>query len=418
MEYFKGLEILDKEIKEKVKTEHVYKVFNQFMRPLITNEEFAFLENLEKYLLEEVEPKINFAKSVYELLPLLGKGNYMQRLNKHGDMKYYGMRYELLLAMAITILDPELDLARVVSGLIFTNPLFLHGKTNRLNTILEEVLSGEKIGCICITERTQGSDAVNMKTLIEEHEDYVTITGEKIFTTNGPKADYFIAYGVSDIEDPRGTMYQVVIEREFEGLKTSRLGIHSVPRVDIGQTMMNSVKIPKENILGGKGQGYKNLFSGLVAERDTIIGSSLGISWLSLITALIYTNNRKQFNKKVYKFQAVSFPIATLASELVAATVLGLRTGSEYRKFLEHPEFKFIRYNAAFSSGAKIVCSRLAHRCAYESQHICGGVAFTDNLKLEKAVQISKLQEVIGGTRNIQTLLVSSVIKNILKQIE
>jgi len=170
MEYFKGLEILDEEIKEKVKTEQVYKVFNQFMRPLITNEEFVFLEKLEKFLLEEVEPKINLAKSVYELFPLLGKGNYMQRLNKYGDMKHFGMRYELLLAMAITILDPELDLARVVSGLIFTNPLFLHGKTDRLNSILEEVLSGEKIGCICITERTQGSDAVNMKTLIEEHE--------------------------------------------------------------------------------------------------------------------------------------------------------------------------------------------------------------------------------------------------------
>ena len=418
MEYFKGVEIIDKEIKTKVRTEQVYKVFNQFMRPLISNEEFVFLEKLEKYLLQEVEPKIDYAKDVYELFPILGKGNYMQRLNKYGDMKHYGMRYELLLAMAISILDPELDLARVVSGLIFTNPIFLHGKSERMKKILEEVLSGEKIGCICITEREQGSDAVNMKTLIEDHEDYITITGEKIFTTNGPKADYFIVYGVSDVNDPRKTMYQAIIERNFEGLETNRLAINSVPRVHIGQTLMKSVKIPYNNIIGGRGQGHTNLFSGLVAERDTIVGSSLGISWLSLITALIYTNLRKQFNLKVYKFQAVSFPIAQLASELVAATVLGLRTGSEYRKFLEHPEFKFIRYNAAFSSGAKIVCSRLAHRCSYEAQHICGGIGFTDNLKLEKAVQVSKLQEVIGGTRNIQLFLVSNVIKNILKNID
>ena len=89
MEYFKGIEILDPAIKDKVKTEHVYKVFNQFMRPLISLEEFTFLEKLEKFLLEEVEPKIDNAKSVYELFPLLGKGNYMQRLNKYGDMKTF-----------------------------------------------------------------------------------------------------------------------------------------------------------------------------------------------------------------------------------------------------------------------------------------------------------------------------------------
>ncbi|GAG60421.1 unnamed protein product, partial [marine sediment metagenome] len=80
----------------------------------------------------------------------------------------------------------------------------------------------------------------------------------------------------------------------------NRLGIQSIPRVQIGQTLFNSVKIPRENILGNKGQGYKNLFSGLVAERCSIIGSSLGIAWLTAVSGLIYTNLRVQFGRDYF----------------------------------------------------------------------------------------------------------------------
>ena len=90
--------------------------------------------------------------------------------------------------------------------------------------------------------------------------------------------------------NPRATMYQVLIERDFEGLETNRLGVLNAPRVHIGQTLFHHVRVPHENILGGAGEGYTNLFRGLVAERTTIIGSSIGISWLSAITALIYSS--------------------------------------------------------------------------------------------------------------------------------
>ncbi|GAH39308.1 unnamed protein product, partial [marine sediment metagenome] len=126
---------------------------------------------------------------------------------------------------------------------------------DRISEILNEIMTGKKIGCICITERKRGSDAVNMETMVKDKGDHVTFTGEKLYTTNGPVADYFIVYGVSDTSDPRGTMYQAIAERGYEGLQTNRLGIQSVPRVQIGQILFNSVKIPRENILGDRGQG-------------------------------------------------------------------------------------------------------------------------------------------------------------------
>lgn len=112
-----GVDILDEEIKEKLKTEYIYKIFNNFIIPLITEEEREFLEDLEEFLLNNIEPKINLNEEVYNLFPILGKKNYIQRLNPYGDFEKYNMRYEMLLAMAKEIIDPELDLARVVTGL-------------------------------------------------------------------------------------------------------------------------------------------------------------------------------------------------------------------------------------------------------------------------------------------------------------
>jgi alkylation response protein AidB-like acyl-CoA dehydrogenase len=412
-----GPDILDTDIREKLSTRNIYSVFNEFVIPLITKDEQEFLIELEDFLIKEVEPKINLNNDVYELFPILGKGNYIQRLNKYGDSEQYGMRYEILLAMACSIVDPELDLARVVSGVIFGNPLFQFGSNERLTEITADVMSGKKIGCICITERTRGSDAVNMRTKIEPSGDNLILSGEKVYTTNGPVGDYFIVYGVSNIANPRATMYQVIAEREFEGVETHRLGIPSIPRVQVGQIIFDDVKIPKTNVLGGAGQGYKNLFAGLVAERDAIIGSSLGISWLTAVTALIYTNFREQFGQPIYNFQAVSFPITKLFTELMAATEFGFRSASEYRKTLDYSDSKFIKYNAAFSSGTKFHASNLAQRLSYEVQQLCGGIAFTDNLKIDAALEVSKVQEIIGGARNIQLYLVSKAIKDIVGRV-
>ena len=175
MKMITGVDILDDEIKQKLRTENIYKIFNNFIFPLITEEEREFLEELEQFLLKEIEPRMDFNEEVYELFPILGKKNYIQRLNPYGDSERYNMRYEMLLAMATSIIDPELDLARVVTGVIFANPLFLFGTGDRISEILNDIMTGRKIGCICITERKRGSDAVNMETKVEDKGDYYLV---------------------------------------------------------------------------------------------------------------------------------------------------------------------------------------------------------------------------------------------------
>ena len=134
----------------------------------------------------------------------------------------------------------------------------------------------------------------------------------------------------------------------------------------------------------------------------------------SSLSRVIYTNYREQFGQPIYDFQAVSFPITQLFTELMAATDFGIRTATEYAKTLKYPDPKFIKYNAAFSSGTKFLASHLAQRLSYECQQLCGGIAFTDNLRIDKALEVSKVQEIIGGARNIQLYLVSRAIKNMI----
>lgn len=415
------IDLIDPKIREKLTTRNIYKIINQFLIPLISEKEREFLEELQDFLIKEVQPKIDLTKSVYELFPILGQVNLMQRLNPH-NMRRVGFRYEMLLAICLSIIDPEADMARVVSGIIFSNPLYQHGKENpKIREIFDQVITGKKIGCICITERKHGSDAVNMETILQEDGDHVIINGEKIFTTNGPVADYFIVYAVSDVKRPRETMYQVLIERGTPGLETHRINIPSVPRVEISQTIFKNVRVPKDMILGTAGKGYQNLFTGLVAERGAIIGSGLGISWLIAVHALIYTNLREQFGKPLYGFQGVSFPLTDMFVDLMAATELGFKSATLYEKFLESNKYNHrpdvIKFNAAFSSGTKYLASKLAHRIAYESQQLCGGIAYSDSLPIDRALEVAKVQEVIGGARNIQLSIVANSIRDMIKRL-
>ncbi len=422
MSHFGGINILNERIRDRITTENIFKIFNSFIIPLLSHEERDFMLALQKYCIDVLEPQLDLTRDVYYMFPILGEAGYMQRLHPYKDFKPCGMRYELILAMVLSIVDPELDLARVVSGVLAMNPLYSHGKSDREKKALDDLMSGRKTGCICITERERGSDAVNMQTRVSACGDDsgdLYFDGEKVFTTNGPAADYFIAYGIDDESNPRGSMYQVLIERGFAGLETHRLGILSAPRVHIGQTLFKHVRVPRDNILGDRGQGYTNLFRGLVAERNIIIGSSLGISWLSAITGLIYTDLRKQFGKRILEYQAVSFPIAEILVDLMAATNLGFSAANEYQKIAKYPEnIDMIKYNASFSAGTKYMASKLAHRISYEMQHLCGGAGYTDNLKIDKALEVSKIQEIIGGSRNIQLLLVTQAMRAILKLVE
>ncbi|UCC18232.1 MAG: acyl-CoA dehydrogenase [Promethearchaeota archaeon] len=408
--------IIDDQILEKMSLENVFKIFNDNVFPMLNEEERNYCKELQEFCLD-LNPKIDKSKDVYGLLPELGKHGYIQRINPWKEFKPFGMKSEILLGTHISLLDPQLELSRVASGILCGNPTFHYyehgGESNIPMKVQDELLSGQKIGCIGITEPERGSDAVNMTTKCTKTDDGVIYNGEKVYTTNGAIADYFACYGVYDEANPRDTMVQAIIAREF-GVKTERLKINSVPRVQISHTILDNVLVPKEYILADNGLGYKRLFEGLVPERLSIMGSGVGICWAGLIYGIIYTNLRKQFGKPVIRYQGVGYGLADLLTKTNAATALALQAATVYDErilFTEKPSKEAEKWVAAISSQGKYYLAKLTHEVCYEVQQHMGGVSVTDNTPVDELCDVSKIEEVIGGARNIQLLLIQSQIQ-------
>ncbi|MHA1624148.1 MAG: acyl-CoA dehydrogenase family protein [Promethearchaeota archaeon] len=412
--------IIDDQILEKMTLENVFKIFNDNVFPMLNEEEKDYCNQLQEFCLE-LNPKIDKSKDVYVLFPELGKHGYMQRINLWNDFKPYGMKKEILLGTHFSMLDAQLELGRLASGILAGNPTFhyySHGGTgDTIQKVQDELMSGKKIGCIGITEPNRGSDAVNMTTIASKDGDALIYNGEKVYTTNGPKADYFCAYGVHNVEDPRGTMVQAMIKKEF-GVRTERLKINSVPRVHIAHTFFNDVKIPREYILADNGQGYVRLFEGLVPERLGIMGSGIGICWSGLIYGIIYTNLRKQFGKPVVRYQGVGYGLADLLTKSTAATSLALQAATVYDNkilFADKPSKEAEKWVAGISSQGKYYTAKLTHEICYEVQQHMGGIGVTDNSPVDELIDVSKIEEVIGGSRNIQLLFIQHQIQRYLR---
>jgi len=405
----KGARIIADEIEEALSLENRYKVLNDNIFPMLSPEEQEFLLEVQKYCLD-IEPSIDWTEDVYVLFPKLGERGYIQRLNLWRDFEPHGIFFENLTSLAVGFMDPELELARIASGILCGNPTFQHGGTDALNQAQDDLMTGEKVGCVCITEPNRGSDAVNMETTCEKEDDgSVKYTGTKVFTTNGAKADYFAAYAVYDTANPRDTMVQAMYKREY-GVRTERLWIQSVPRVHISKTIFRGARAPEDMILGDNGQGYKNLFDGLVPERLSINGGALAIAWNSLVHGIIYGNLRKQFDLNLMNMQGIAFPMGEMLAEISAATAMEMYVAREYdtRILGKHPDPGVEKGVAALTAQAKYLSTRLAHKVAYEIQQFMGGISVTDNTHMDQIAKISDIQEVIGGHRNVMLLLIQN----------
>jgi butyryl-CoA dehydrogenase len=413
------IKVLKEEIEQKLALSNVYKIYNDQVELLLSKEENDFVKDLQAFCVD-YEPKIDFEKDVYVNFPALGEKGYIQRLNAWKDFKKAGCKYEMLLGMNIAMMDPELDLARLASGILCGNPTFQHG-TDATLKVQDELLSGQKIGCIAMTEPNHGSDTVNMECIAGKQDDGFKLSGSKVFTTNGPKADYFIGYAVTDNQNPRGTMVQAMLSRDM-GITTERITIPAVPRVHIGKTYYNDIVVPNGMVTGQPGAGFHNLFDGLVPERLSIVGSSLGICWSSIINGIIYCNMREQFGKPVMKYQAVSYPFADMLMRVSAATMAAFKIAEMYDENILQPMARgekiqpaMSKASAAWSGQIKYLGARLAGEISYEVQQLMGGVSVTNNTRLARTWGVSSIQEVIGGSRGVMQLIVSGNLKKMMK---
>ena len=417
------VQCINDEILEKLSLKNRYKFLNYNLMSFLEKEHLDFLKKAQKFFIGfEKRNNITHNEDFYEWIPEIGKEGLITRINNFDilDMNFepYGFTAEFLRTLATDFFDPQLTMGMGAS-ILAINPLLVHHEDVDIRLkALKELVTGQKNGCICITEPERGSDAVHMLTTCDQQEDgsYI-LNGEKIYQTNGPKADWAIIYAVTE-KNSGNTMGQFLVDTSWDGWKVERINIPWTPRIHLGKETFTNLKVPPEYVLGKPGQGREYLFEGLNLERLGIVILNVAEAWNAITHAVIYANMRKQFDQMILKFQGVGFPLADLWAETMNLTLSTLNVCQRVDKKVEQFGSVPKQFNLALMATAsqlKSISAKLAQKAAYECANLMGGAGVCDNTLMQDLLGITRIQEIGGGTRQIQQYIMSLTLRQLFK---
>jgi alkylation response protein AidB-like acyl-CoA dehydrogenase len=364
-------------------------------------------------------------EDIYEWIRMFGQEGYICRAHKFEEIdvnnKYYGLTAELMRALALCFFEPQL-LMMFGATILSINPLNEHHNNVPIRLeALKDVVTGVSPGSILITEPERGSDATHQLTICEPQDDgSFILNGDKIYNTNAPKSKWAVAYATTE-QNNAGKMAQFLIDTSWDGWQCDRVYIPWAPKIHIGKEKLNNLRVPSEYVLGGVGKGREHLFEGLVPERIMIATQNICEAWAAITFASIYSNMRKQFNQPVIKFQGVGL----LLSELWARTstlFYGLLKFCEDYDTTKEKHGGEIPKNVgralvATASQFKYTCANLTKTVCYEAANVMGGAGFCDNTLMHDLLNISRIQEIVGGSRQIQLYIISGALSSIFKSL-
>ena len=202
-------------------------------------------------------------------------------------------------------------------------PILAYGTEEQKQKYLVPLAKGEKLGAFCLTEPGAGTDAAMQQTTAVKDGDHYILNGNKIFITNGGKADTYIVFAMTDKSKGTKGISAFIVEKGWEGFtfgkKEDKLGIHTSQTMEL---IFQDVKVPAENLLGEEGKGFIIAMQTLDGGRIGIAAQALGIAESALDDAVAYSKERVQFGRPLCKFQNVSFKLADMKMKIEAARLL------------------------------------------------------------------------------------------------
>lgn len=281
-------------------------------------------------------------------------------------------------------------------------PLHKFGTEEQKKKYLTPMALGEKIGAYGLTEPGSGSDAGGMRTNARVDGDNYILNGSKIFITNGGVADIYIVFAVTDPSNKKKGTTAFIIEKDFEGFsvgkKESKLGIRSSPTTEI---IFEECKVPKENVLGEIGDGFKIAMMTLDGGRNGIAAQAVGIAQGALDAAVEYAKAREQFGKPIFMQQGISFKLADMATNIEAARLLTYQAA-----WLESEGYPYGKESAM----SKLFAGDTAMRVTTEAVQVFGGYGYTKDYPVERFMRDAKITQIYEGTQEIQRLVISRML--------
>ncbi|MFL0196550.1 acyl-CoA dehydrogenase family protein [Clostridium sp. WILCCON 0269] len=281
-----------------------------------------------------------------------------------------------------------------------TYPIAAYGTDEQKQKYLVPMAKGEKLGAFGLTEENAGSDAGGTESTAVLEGDYYILNGEKIFITNGGEADIYVVFAVTTPNIGTGGISAFIVEKGWEGFSFGKhydkMGIRSSATAEL---IFNDVKVPKENLLGNEGDGFKIAMSTLDGGRIGIAAQALGIAQGAYEHALEYSKERIQFGKPICRQQIIAFKLADMATKLRAARLL-VYSAAEMKENHEHYSME--------AAMAKQYASDVCLEIVSDALQIFGGSGYLKGMEVERAYRDAKICTIYEGTNEIQRVVISS----------
>ena len=278
-------------------------------------------------------------------------------------------------------------------------PIYLFGTEEQKRKYLVPMARGEKLGAFGLTEPEAGSDAGATKTRAVLDGDEWVINGQKIFITNGSIADVVIIAAVTDPEKGTRGISNFIVEKDTPGFRPGReeekMGLKGSVTSEL---FFDDCRVPKENLLGKEGDGFKQFLITLDGGRIAIGAMAVGLAQAAFEKAVAYSKERVQFGQPIANFQAIQWMIADMATEIDAARLLVYRAA-----WLKDKGVRFTKEAAM----AKLYASEAAERACYKALQIHGGYGYMKEYDVERYYRDNRLCAIAEGTSEIQRLVIA-----------
>lgn len=305
----------------------------------------------------------------------------------------------------------ELSRACATTGVILSAhtslgsfPVYQWGTEEQKQKYLVPLAKGEKLGAFGLTEPNAGTDAAGQQTTAVPDGDNYVLNGSKIFITNGGKADVYIIFAMTDKSKGTKGISTFIVEKGFPGFSIGKIeekmGIRASSAAEL---VFEECIVPKENLLGKEGQGFKIAMATLDGGRIGIAAQALGIAQAALDEAIKYVKERQQFGRPIGKFQGLQWYIADMATRVNAARHLVYNAAWRKQSNLSY---------GMEAAMAKLYASEAAMYVSTKAVQIFGGYGFTKDYPVERFMRDAKITEIYEGTSEVQKMVIAA---NLLK---
>lgn len=281
-------------------------------------------------------------------------------------------------------------------------PIFKYGNEEQKQTFLRRLAEGSALGAYALSEPGAGSDVASMKMTAKADGDDYILNGSKVWITNGSVADIYVVFAKTDADAKHRGISAFIVEAGTEGFtygkKERKLGIRSSPTTEL---IFENCRIPKENLLGKEGEGFKIAMTTLDGGRSGIAAQAVGIAQGALDASANYAKEREQFGKPIAHNQGISFKLADMATETEAARLLTYQAAWREGEGLD--------YSKA-SAMAKLYAGDAAMRITVEAVQVFGGYGYTKDYPVERYMRDAKITQIYEGTNEIQRLVIGRMV--------